>query len=117
MAPTNVDDGHRRKRQDTTISSLVHIAGIFFGFIVITLIYFVSKDEFTKENAANALNWHIPMSLAAIVVVLVGIGVSEVAGLAMAISIAIATVCFALVASMKAYQGRAWKYPIVPEFI
>ena len=117
MAPTTLDDGRKSKDQDTTISMFAHISGLFFGFFPIALIYLASEDEFTKENAANALNWHIPMSLAAILVALVGVGVSEVAGLAMALSIVIATVCFALIASLRAYQGQAWKYPIIPKLI
>jgi uncharacterized membrane protein len=103
--------------QNTTIAALVHVAGLFFGFFAIAFVYLVTDDAFAKSNAANALNWHLPLSLIAVIVVIIGITVSELAGVAMAIIIAMATICVALVASMKAYRGRAWKYPIVPQLI
>lgn len=107
----------RDSNQDTTTAALVHIAGLLFGFFAISFVYLASDDAFIKENAANALNWHVPLSLVAILVAVIGIGVSEIAGLAIAMIIAIATIGFALIASMNAYQGRAWKYPIVPQMI
>lgn len=113
----NVTGKRSNSTQNTTIAALVHIAGLFFGFIGITFVYLASEDEFAKTNAANALNWHLPLSLMAILVVMIGLGVSELAGVALAILIAIATICFALIASMKAYQGQAWKYPIVHQLI
>ncbi|WP_083867293.1 DUF4870 domain-containing protein [Natrialba taiwanensis] len=113
----NVTGRKSNSNQDTTIAALVHISGLFFGFFAIVFVYLVSDDEFAKANAANALNWHVPISLMAILVVIIGIGVSELAGVAIAIIIAMATICFALIASMKAYQGREWKYPIVPQII
>ncbi len=96
---------------------LVHIAGLFFGFFALVFVYLASNDDFTKKNAANALNWHLPMSVVAIVVVMLGVWVSEPAGLAMGVSIAIATVCFSLIAGVKAYRGHAWKYPVVPQLL
>jgi uncharacterized membrane protein len=103
--------------QNTTIAALVHVAGLFFGFFAIAFVYLATDDEFTKVNAANALNWHVPLSLIALLVVIIGITVSEPAGVAIAMILALATICFGLIASMKAYRGRAWKYPIAPEII
>lgn len=103
--------------RDTTVGALVHVAGLFFGLFALALVYLVADDEFAKANAANALNWHVPLSLVAVVAVGIGIGVSELAGVAIAILVAIATICFALIASVKAHRGRAWEYPIVPQLI
>ncbi|MDS0260966.1 DUF4870 domain-containing protein [Haloarcula sp. S1CR25-12] len=103
--------------QNTTIAALVHVAGLFFGFVAIAFAYLVTDDEFTKANAANALNWHVPVALIAVPVAVIGVVVSETAGVAIAMIIAIGTICFALIASMKAYRGRAWKYPLVPSVI
>lgn len=113
----NVTGRKSNSNQDTTIAALVHIVGLFFGLFALVLIYLVSDDEFAKANAANALNWHGPISLMAILVVIIGLGVSELAGVAIAIILVMATICFALIASKKAYQGQAWKYPIVPQII
>jgi uncharacterized Tic20 family protein len=103
--------------QNTTIAALVHVAGLFFGFVAVAFAYLITDDEFTKANAANALNWHVPVSLIAVLVPVIGIAVSEIAGVAIAMIIAVGTICFALMASMKAYRGRAWKYPLVPNVI
>ncbi len=113
----NVTGKKRNSTRNTTTAALVHIAGLFFGFFAIAFVYLATDDEFAKTNAANALNWHLPLSLIAILVGMIGLGVSELAGVAIAITIAIATICVALIASTKAYKGQAWKYPLVPQLI
>ncbi|WP_175507142.1 DUF4870 domain-containing protein [Halostagnicola kamekurae] len=110
----NTDNTQPGDTRDTTLAAFVHIAALFFGFFIIALVYFASDDSFARENAANALNWHIPLSLVAILVVFIGLVVNQFAGVVMAVGIGIATVCVALIASVKARQGKAWKYPIVP---
>lgn len=117
MTTINADDGQPSESRDTSVATLVHIAGLFFGFFAIAIIYFTANDTFTRENAANALNWHIPLSLVAILVVLVGIGVNQLVGVVMAMGIVITTICFALIASVKARQDKAWEYPIVPNLV
>ncbi len=103
--------------RDTDAAALVHIVGTLFGFVGVTLMYLLTDDRFTKQNAANALNWHVPVSLAAIVVVLIGLGVNELAGVAMAVTLAGATILFALIAALRAYRGDAWEYPLAPRFV
>ena len=113
----NVTERKSHSNQNTTIAALVHIAGLLFGFFALALVYLASDNEFTKSNAANALNWHIPISLVAILVAMIGLGVSELVGVAIALLIATATICFAVIACIKAYEGQAWQYPIVPQLI
>jgi uncharacterized membrane protein len=113
----NSTESKSDRNQNTTVAALVHIAGLLFGFIAIAFVYLSTDDEFIRENAMNALNWHVPVSLLAIVVVVLGIVVSETAGVALAVTIGIITVCVALIASMKARHGRAWKYPVVPQLL
>lgn len=103
--------------QNTTVAALVHIAGLLFGFIAIAFVYLATDDDFIQENAMNALQWHVPVSLIAIVVAFLGVVMSEVAGVTLAVTIAIATICAALIASMKARNGRAWKYPVVSQLL
>jgi len=103
--------------KDTEVATIVHIAGVLFGFFAPMLVYLLSEDEFVEKNALNALNWHIPVSIAGILVALVGIGVSETIGVYVAVTLGVATVGFATVASVKAHQGHAWEYPIVPRFV
>lgn len=114
---TEFDDRRQEEQRDTTVATLVHVAGLCFGFFALAFVYLVTDDEFTRENAANALNWHIPVSLAAIVVVGIGIWVNEVAGVVLAVTVAVVTIVVALTASLAAYRGRAWEYPVVPQLI
>lgn len=113
----NVTQAKSNSNRETSAAALVHIVGLFFGFFAISFVYLASDEGFVKENAANALNWHVPLSLLAVLVVVIGIGVSEIAGVAISILIAVTTICFALVASVNAYRGRAWNYPVVPQMI
>lgn len=105
------------RNPNTLIAPLVHAIGILFGVFGVAFVYVVSDDVFVEENARNALNWHIPVSLFAIGIPLVGVLISELVGVALAVSIALATVCFGLLASTKAYRGEAWQYPIVPQLL
>lgn len=43
----------------TTVGTLVHLIGLFSGFVGTGLVYLFSDDEFTKQNAKNAFNWQI----------------------------------------------------------
>jgi Chloroplast import component protein (Tic20). len=85
--------------------------------MAIAFVYLATDDDFIRKNAMNALHWHVPVSVIAIVVVVFGVVVSEIAGVALAVTLAIATICAALIASMKARNGRAWKYPVVSQLL
>lgn len=117
MATANQNSENRTEGQDTGIATLVHLAGLLFGVAAVAFIYLVSEDEFVRDNATNALNWHIPVSILGILTAVVGIGVSEPVGVAMAMVLAVATVCFAVVAGVKAYRGTAWRYPVSPRLV
>ncbi|MFP8958272.1 DUF4870 domain-containing protein [Natrialbaceae archaeon A-CW3] len=55
---------HERK---TILGTIVHPLGLFTGFIGAGLVYLVTEDKFTKENARNALNWQISFTIIFIV--------------------------------------------------
>lgn len=103
--------------QSTSVAALVHIAGLLFGFIAIAFVYLATDDDFIRENAMNALHWHVPVSLIAIVVAVLGVVMSEVAGIALAVTLGVATICVALIATIKARNGQAWKYPVVSQLL
>ena len=105
------------KTTDTLTASLVHAIGLPTGLFGIAFVYFMSDDRFVKRNARNALNWHIPVSVFAVGIALIGVIASELVGVVMAVSVALATVCFALFATAKAYRGEAWPYPLVPQLL
>ncbi|MXR52973.1 DUF4870 domain-containing protein [Halovenus sp. WSH3] len=105
------------QKGDTLIASLVHAIGLFSGLFGLVFVYLLSDDKFVERNARNALNWHIPLSALTVGIVLIGLAVSELAGVVLAVSAGVVTVSVALLASVRAYYGEAWPYPFVPQLL
>ena len=115
---THSPSNHERK---TTLGTLVHLLGLFTGFIGAGLVYLVTENKFTKENARNALNWQIFFTIIFIVFMMItGLDTFYsvlIGGLGMAIFFFILNPIFCVWATVKANNGAAWKYPIVPELV
>ncbi|WP_166035692.1 DUF4870 domain-containing protein [Halorussus pelagicus] len=114
----------------------VHLVGFTTGIVGPGLIYLLSKDDFTRENARNALNWQlflIPVFLVMAIGILVAVELSnrveipDALELVFAIPVPILLAVMALlslstfvlpvIATAKAIIGKAWQYPLAPEFI
>ncbi|ADD04380.1 DUF4870 family protein [Natrialba magadii ATCC 43099] len=116
---------------------LVHVLALFTSFVGPAIMYAVSDHEFTRENARNAINWHITVIVLAVAAFVTGfLGADEVTingeptellavpspldtvftfigiPLLLALVVAVfATFGFAVVATQKAASGSAWSYP------
>ncbi|MDR5700248.1 DUF4870 domain-containing protein [Agromyces aerolatus] len=97
-------------------ATLVHIGGIFFGFIPALIGYLVLKDRgpFVRAHTATALNFQITMTIAAVVsailwVVIIGIFIS--------IAIWVLVIVFSIIAAVKANQGQPYTYPLTIKFV
>lgn len=122
----------------------VHLLGLLTGIVGTGFVYLVTDHEFTRENARNALNWHLWVLFLAIVTFVttfVGADEIEVAGtktigglplpgpldavlgllsvvlVFVLIVVSMLTFAFALVATAKAIFGTAWTYPLSPEIV
>lgn len=85
--------------------------------------YAASNHEFTRENARNAINWHIIVQVLWAVSFVFSLTMSlpspfdtafGLIGLPVLLAIAVlgsATLVFAIVATWKAASGSAWSYP------
>ena len=95
---------------------LSHLSYFAFAIVapIIIMLALGPRSEFVKDQAKEALNFHITMSIAAIasaLLILVGIG------LILLPAVAIFGLVFAVLASLKSYEGEAYRYPLTIRFI
>jgi uncharacterized Tic20 family protein len=97
-------------------ATLVHIGGIFFGFIPALIGYLVLKDRgpFVRAHTATALNFQITMTIAAIVSAILWI---VIVGIFLTIAIGVLVVVFSIIAAVKANQGQPYTYPLSIKFV
>jgi uncharacterized Tic20 family protein len=97
-------------------ATLVHIGGIFFGFIPALIGYLVLKDRgpFVRAHTATALNFQITMTIAAVVSSILWL---VIVGIFLTIAIAIVVIVFSIIAAVKANQGQPYTYPLSIKFV
>lgn len=124
------------KNQDnnTSINVLVHLLGLFTGFVGALIIYLISSQKGTKEHAKNALNWQLSLVLYIVIVgilivltvILAGIE-DQMASTASLVLILIIFLLifilmtldfiFCIIGSAKAGNNEYWKYPLSIKFL
>ncbi|GAA1505379.1 hypothetical protein BJ978_002421 [Agromyces terreus] len=97
-------------------ATLVHIGGIFFGFIPALIGYLVLKDRgpFVRAHTATALNFQITMTIAMIVGTIL---IFVLIGIVIVIAVAVIVVVFSIIAAVKANQGQPYTYPLSIKFV
>jgi uncharacterized Tic20 family protein len=122
---------------------VVHLLALATGIVGAGLVYLASSHAYTRENARNALNWHLTvlvLSVAAFVTFFLGADTLTVAGdtvqwsplpgpvdtvvglvgmvlLFLAALSWLLTWVFGLVATAKAVFGNPWAYPLARDFL
>ena len=97
-------------------ATLIHVGGIFFGFIPALVGYLVLKDRgaFIRSHSLTALNFQLTMLIGYIVgyiTTLVFIGFLIVA------AVGIVVLIFSIIAAIAANKGEQYKYPLTIQFI
>jgi uncharacterized Tic20 family protein len=97
-------------------STLIHIGGIFIGFISPLIGYLVLKDRspFAREHSATALNFQITLAIAYVVgwvLTFVLIGLLVLA------AVWIVNIVFSIIAALAANKGEPYKYPLTINFV
>lgn len=97
-------------------STLVHIGGIFLGFIPALIGYLVLKDRgpFVRAHTRTALNFQISMAIAyflGLILSVAGIGILVI------IAVIVLIVIFSILAAIAANNGQAYSYPLTFQFI
>lgn len=113
-----------RPEDEKLWSTLVHIGGIFFGFLPALIGYLILKDRgpFVRSHTAAALNFQISMAIyvfagtiVSIPLMLVGIGFLTIWLIPIAASVLI--FIFSIIAAVKANQGQFYTYPLAIRFV
>lgn len=95
---------------------LVHLGGIFFGFVPALIGYLVLKDRgpLVRQHTMTALNFQITMLLAYVVgtiLVLVFIG------FLILMAVTVLVIVFSIIAAVTANKGEYYEYPLAIKFI
>ena len=102
---------------DTSLAALAHVSTVFAGIIGPLVIYFVTDDQFVKENAANATDWQIMLMLYSLLSIVLVFASGEFVVLFVMFLLMIANLGFIVIAAMKAGDGKAWRYPLTPPIL
>lgn len=99
-------------------ATLVHVGGIFFGFIPALIGYLVLKDRgpFVREHTKTALNFQISLviyEIVAIIITVLSLGLLFI----VPVAVGVAALVFMIIAAVKANQGQAFVYPLTIPFI
>ena len=97
-------------------ATLVHLGGIFFGFLPALIGYVIFKDRgpLVREHTATALNFQITLLIAyliatATLIILIGF---LIFGLAYVVNIV-----FSILAAIAANKGEWYEYPLAIKFV
>jgi uncharacterized Tic20 family protein len=97
-------------------STLIHVGGIFFGFLPALIGYLVLKDRgpFVRAHAGTALNFQITMGIGYVVGVILSVAF---VGLILLAAIGIVVIVFSIIAAVAANKGQVYTYPLTIPFI
>lgn len=97
-------------------ATLIHLGGLFFGFLAPLIGYLVLKDRgpFVRAHAATALNFQLTLLIAYIVG---SILIIAIIGIFVLIAAYVLNIVFCIIAAVKANQGQWYKYPMSIPFV
>jgi len=97
---------------DRNVAMLAHLLGILTGFIGCLIIWLIHKDkpekDFVNEQAKEALNFQVTMTLAFIVAY---ISVFVLIGILLVPILFVLDIVFCIVAGVAASNGKNYRYP------
>ena len=106
---------HRRDSgPDTTLAVVAHVLGLLTWVIGPLIIYAAADDPFAKENAANATDWQIMLTVYMIISFVL---IFAVVGIVLVFIIPLLDMVFCLLAAVKASDGKTWQYPLTPDIL
>ena len=96
-------------------ATLVHLGGLFFGFLAPLIGYLVLKDRgpFVRAHTATALNFQLTLLIAYAVGAVLSI---VVIGLFILMAAYILNIVFCIIAAVKANRGEWYTYPLTITF-
>jgi uncharacterized Tic20 family protein len=108
--------GYGLSQESKTMAMLCHLLGLFTGFVGPLIIWLIKKDEdpFVRDQGAQSLNFQFTtliMYFVSFVLCFVFIGFLLLP------AVFISHLVFGIIASVKAGNGEAYRYPIAIPFI
>lgn len=97
-------------------ATLIHLGGLFFGFIAPLIGYLVLKDRgpFVRAHTATALNFQLTL----LIVYVAGFILAfAVIGFFVIMAAGILALVFSIIAAVKANQGQWYQYPMTIRFV
>lgn len=104
-------------------ATLIHIGGIFFGFLPSLIGYLILKDKgpFIRLHTAAALNFQISLTIYIVGLYILGtILLFVVVGIVFyiaAFAVAVAAIVFMIIAAVAANKGQPYSYPLTITFV
>lgn len=107
-------------------ATLIHVGGIFFGFIPALIGYLVLKDRsaFVREHSRTALNFQITWVGVQIANAILGIplgivtfGIWTILQILISIAAAAIVLIFSIIAAVTANRGEPYRYPLTIPFV
>jgi len=97
-------------------ATLVHVGGIFFGFLPALIGYLVLKDRgpFVRSHTATALNFQLTLLIAEIVGYLL---MFVLIGFLIVPAVYVVRIVFSIIAAVKANKGEWYAYPLSIRFV
>lgn len=99
---------------DTTFAAITHVLALLTWVIGPLIVLLATDDEFTRENARNALNWQIMFTIYMLISVVL---VFLLVGIPLLIVLPILDLVFCVLAAVKASDGEAWRYPLTLDIV
>jgi uncharacterized protein len=96
---------------EKTMGILAHALTLVAPFLAPLIIYLVKKDEsqFVKANALESLNFQLTVLICAIISTIL---VFIIVGIFLLIAIGIGSFILVIIASIKASEGKIYRYPV-----
>ena len=105
-----------RPGDDNTLAMLCHLGGAFASILVPIVIYATKKDQspFIRHHAVEAINFHLTYFIALIVSVVL---ILVIIGFFLMLATAVAFLVLTIMASVAAYRGEWYRYPLTIRFL
>lgn len=98
-----------------TIATLMHVSGIFFGFIGPLVAYLVyPEDPFIRQHSRSALNFQLTLLIGYVVSIVLAI---ILIGFLLMLILLVVTVVFHIMGAVEANKGNSYTYPMSIEFL
>jgi uncharacterized protein len=105
-----------RPEDEKLWATLIHVGGIFFGFVPALVGYLVLKDRgpFIRGHSATALNFQLTMLIGYVVGY---VTVFVFIGFLVLLAVGILVIVFGIIAAIAANRGEEYYYPVAIKFL